>query len=122
MIIGGLITLTGAVLLLPLSTDAFFAIFLLINLIFGGFSTAINITMMTWITQVVPTHYQGRIFNIVTTTTQLLTPLGMVAFSIGFDYLPASLLFLLCGAIMVGVTAYWPRFYKVNILSNQLED
>jgi hypothetical protein len=20
------------------------------------------------------------------------------------------------------VTAYWPRFYKVNILSNQLED
>ena len=122
MIIGGLITLTGAVLLLPLSTDAFFAIFLLINLIFGGFSTAINIPMMTWITQVVPTHYQGRIFNIVTTTTQLLTPLGMVAFSIGFDYLPASLLFLLCGAIMVGVTAYWPRFCKVNILSNQLED
>ncbi|WP_306486229.1 MFS transporter [Abiotrophia sp.] len=122
MIIGGLITLTGAVLLLPLSTDAFFAIFLLINLIFGGFSTAINIPMMTWITQVVPTHYQGRIFNIVTTTSQLLTPLGMVAFSIGFDYLPASLLFLLCGAIMVGVTAYWPRFYKVNILSNQLED
>ena len=63
MIIGGLITLTGAVLLLPLSTDAFFAIFLLINLIFGGFSTAINIPMMTWITQVVPTHYQGRIFQ-----------------------------------------------------------
>ena len=122
MIIGGLITLTGAVLLLPLSTDAFFAIFLLINLIFGGFSTAINIPMMTWITQVVPTHYQGRIFNIVTTTTQLLTPLGMVTFSIGFDYLPSSLLFLLCGAIMVGVTAYWPRFCKVNILSNQLED
>ena len=120
--IGGLVALMGAVLWLPLSTDAFFAFFLLISLIFGGISTAVNIPMMTWVTQIVPTHYQGRIFNIVSTASQLLSPLGMVIFSLGFDYLPASLLFLLCGAIMIGVTAYWPRFYKVNILSNQLED
>ena len=114
MITGSLVALMGAVLWLSLLTDAFFAFFLVIGLLFGGVSIAINIPMMIWVTQIVPTHYQGRIFNIVTTATQLLIPLGMVTFFIGFDYLPASLLFLLCGAIMVGVTVYWPRFWTTD--------
>ncbi|EUJ33738.1 tetracycline resistance determinant TetV [Listeria floridensis FSL S10-1187] len=82
--------------------------------------THINVPVTVWLTQEIPSQYQGRVFHIMNTGAQLLAPIGILCFSGLFDVLSSYLLFGAAGICILLIALFYPLVFKVNLQTNDL--
>jgi hypothetical protein len=82
--------------------------------------TWVNVPITVWMTKEIPKHYQGRVFNILNTGAQLLTPLGILFFSALFDHSNNYSIFMISGFIILLITLTYPLLFKINLKENQI--
>lgn len=85
------------------------------NLLMGIAITWVNVPVTTWMTTQIPKNYQGRVFNIMNTGAQLLSPLGMLTFSLLFDHFNAYIIFLTAGLMTLTITILYPLVFKISL-------
>ncbi|WP_151734124.1 MFS transporter ['Paenibacillus yunnanensis' Narsing Rao et al. 2020] len=119
-VIGILLLVFG--LLLSSGAEQIYAIIIVsvFNLLLGIVVTQANVPVSIWMTKQIPKHYQGRVFNIINTGAQLLAPLGILLFSVLFEYFDAFTIFIAAGAVMLAVTLLYPLLFRVNLKENIL--
>lgn len=119
-IIGIWITMLGNVLILSYG-NTFNMIYMGVFALFLGVLVSwTNVPMSIWMTKEIPPQYQGRIFNILSTGSQLLMPIGIFVFSILFDSFDSGVIFMGAGFGIIAITALYPIVFKVPLKENKI--
>lgn len=118
--IGGFITVLGILLSLNMGQLSFIFIVAAFNFLVGISVTIANLPMTVWMTKEVPEHYQGRVFNLLNTGAQLLSPLGILLFSALFNQHDSHTIFMIAGVCTLIITIIYPLIFKVNMRQNKL--
>ncbi|WP_312754920.1 MFS transporter [Rummeliibacillus suwonensis] len=119
-VIGLLFVVLGILLGIILEKIYFIIIISIFNLLIGMAITWVNVPITVWMTKEIPKHYQGRVFNILNTGAQLLTPLGILFFSALFDHSNNYSIFMISGFIILLITLTYPLLFKINLKENQI--
>ncbi|WP_255416336.1 MFS transporter [Rummeliibacillus sp. POC4] len=119
-VIGALFIMLGILLGIQFEQLYFIIIISLFNLLIGIAITLINVPFTVWLTKEIPSHYQGRVFNILSTGAQLLSPLGILAFSGLFDWYDSFMIFIITGISILFITFIYPVIFKIRLKDNEL--
>lgn len=119
-VIGILISLLGNVLVLSYG-NTFNMIFMgIFALLLGIFITWTNVPVSIWMTKEIPPQYQGRVFNLLGTGSQLLMPLGIFVFSILFEVYDSAIIFLGSGIGIILITVLYPIVFRVPLKESKI--
>ncbi len=84
--------------------------------VFGGLIGVINIPLHLWSVKNIPAKMQGRVFNLMGTSAQLLMPLGILLFTFLLDYpVRPDLLFAVLAVAGMVLTFFLPKMLKVSL-------
>lgn len=84
--------------------------------VLGGLIGMINIPLNLWSIKNIPSKMQGRVFNLMGTSSQLLMPLGILLFGFLLDYpVRSDLLFAVLAVAGMVLTFFLPRMLKVSL-------
>ncbi|MHC5251197.1 MFS transporter [Listeria kieliensis] len=117
---GSLFFFLGILLLFPLEQLYFIIGIACFNFLAGTLMTQINVPVTIWLTQEIPNQLQGRVFNLMNTGAQLLSPIGILTFSGLFDVISGSLIFVIAGITILFITLLYPLCFKVDLRTNKL--
>ena len=88
---------------------------MVLGIITGVFLAWINTPMGVYMQSTVPTQVMGRVSGTLTTLSALAMPLGTLLYSWLFQHVAGSLLFLITGALLIGLAGYFShRPYPVT--------
>jgi len=112
----GLFLVMGSVLMIGLPSKLIFSIFIIsFNLIMGMVLAVLDTPVLVWMTERIPNELQGRVFNIMRTTVQVLMPIGIIIASWSFDHVAAGSVFLVSGILFVLIVVLYPRFFNLSL-------
>lgn len=112
----GLFLIMGGVLTVGLKSKLIFSIFIIsFNLMMGMILALLNTPVLVWMTERIPDELQGRVFNVMRTTVQVLMPIGILIASWGFDHLAAGSVFLVSGIGFAVIVVLYPRFFNLSL-------
>ncbi|MBC1520232.1 MFS transporter [Listeria aquatica] len=117
---GILFLFLGVFLVFPFEQVYFILGIALFNLLAGLLITRINVPVTIWLTKEVPSHFQGRVFNILNTGAQLLSPIGILCFSGFFDIFGSASIFMVAGGGVILIALLYPLIFKVDLKSTGL--
>lgn len=108
--------LVSVLIYLPFSQDFRFIGMVLSVAVMGGLVGVINIPLNVWATKTIPPKLQGRVFNILSTSSQLLLPVGILMVGGLLDCpLGPGLLFALVAGLGIIVNLALPLALKVSV-------
>lgn len=119
--LGILITFLGFSLSVTMGKLNYIFIVALFNFLIGIGITFANLPMTVWMTKEIPPKYQGRVFNLLNTGAQLLSPIGILIFSALFNKNNSPYIFIIAGLSTVIITVVYPLAFKVNMRRNKLD-
>ncbi|MGM9886860.1 MAG: MFS transporter [Lactococcus sp.] len=98
----------------------FFILISIFNLSTGVYITFANLPITVWMTNEVPEEYQGRVFNIMNTGAQVLSPLGILVFSIILNKSNIYYVFMVSGLLSLLVSLTYPFISKINLKETKI--
>lgn len=111
----------GVMLYFVKATTSLFIVIIIFNITLGACLSVANILMTTWASEHLPAKMQGRIFSILSICSQLLLPLGIMTYSILFDYVSPSIIMLANGLIITFLVIFLPLKLKIDISDDRIE-
>lgn len=107
---------------LSFQLDRFYAILLIssFNFLIGAVITWTNVPLTIWMTKEIPIQLQGRTFHLLNTGGQLLAPLGILLFSVLFDFYASFIIFIIAGICILLITIIYPAIFKIDLRDTTL--
>lgn len=90
-------------------------------LIIGISITICNILLSSWSILNIPQEFQGRVFSILNTLTQVSLPLSMLLFGYLFEIISVYAVFVGAGIFLLLFTIGIPSLFKINLKNDKLE-
>lgn len=90
-------------------------------LIIGISITICNILLSSWSILNIPQEFQGRVFSILNTLTQVSLPLSMLLFGYLFEIISVYAVFVGAGIFLLLFTIGIPYLFKINLKNDKLE-
>lgn len=118
--LGILFVIFGIILFFPLSKISYIIVIGIFNFLLGTLITRINVPVTIWLTKEIPQQMQGRVFNLLNTGVQFLTPIGILIFSGLFDIFNSYIIFITAGIAILLIAVLFPLIYKVNLKENNI--
>ncbi|MDU2648522.1 MFS transporter [Anaerococcus vaginalis] len=111
----------GLLLTLELTKNSWSIILAGYFLIIGISITICNILLSSWSILNIPQEFQGRIFSILNTLTQVSLPLSMLLFGYLFEIISVYAVFVGAGIFLLLFTIGIPSLFKINLKNDKLE-
>lgn len=113
--LGVLLILFGSSLTFSFSKMVYLYIIIIFLLTMSSITSCINIPLQTLFVTIVEQEYQGKVFNLLQTLCQVLNPLGILIFSILFENFKISIIFVICGFLVILSSIIFPKIFKINL-------
>lgn len=111
----------GLLLTLELTKNIWSIILAGYFLIIGISITICNILLSSWSILNIPQEFQGRVFSILNTLTQVSLPLSMLLFGYLFEIISVYSVFVGAGIFLLLFTIGIPSLFKINLKNDKLE-
>lgn len=111
----------GLLLTLELTKNIWSIILAGYFLIIGISITICNILLSSWSILNIPQEFQGRVFSILNTLTQVSLPLSMLLFGYLFEIISVYAIFVGAGIFLLLFTIGIPSLFKINLKNDKLE-
>lgn len=111
----------GLLLTLELTKNSWSIILAGYFLIIGISITICNILLSSWSILNIPQEFQGRVFSILNTLTQVSLPLSMLLFGYLFEIISVYVVFVGAGIFLLLFTIGIPSLFKINLKNDKLE-
>ena len=111
----------GLLLTLELTKNIWSIILAGYFLIIGISITICNILLSSWSILNIPQEFQGRVFSILNTLTQVSLPLSMLLFGYLFEIISVYAVFIGAGIFLLLFTIGIPSLFKINLKNDKLE-
>lgn len=111
----------GLLLTLELTKNSWSIILAGYFLIIGISITICNILLSSWSILNIPQEFQGRVFSILNTLTQVSLPLSMLLFGYLFEIISVYGVFIGAGIFLLLFTIGIPSLFKINLKNDKLE-
>lgn len=111
----------GLLLTLELAKNIWSIILAGYFLIIGISITICNILLSSWSILNIPQEFQGRVFSILNTLTQVSLPLSMLLFGYLFEIISVYVVFVGAGIFLLLFTIGIPSLFKINLKNDKLE-
>lgn len=111
----------GLLLTLELTKNTWSIILAGYFLIIGISITICNILLSSWSILNIPQEFQGRVFSILNTLTQVSLPLSMLLFGYLFEIISVYIVFVGAGIFLLLFTIGIPSLFKINLKNDKLE-
>ena len=111
----------GLLLTLELTKNIWSIILAGYFLIIGISITICNILLSSWSILNIPQEFQGRVFSILNTLTQVSLPLSMLLFGYLFEIISVYAVFVGAGIFLLSFTIGIPSLFKINLKNDKLE-
>ena len=111
----------GLLLTLELTKNIWSIILAGYILIIGISITICNILLSSWSILNIPQEFQGRVFSILNTLTQVSLPLSMLLFGYLFEIISVYVVFVGAGIFLLLFTIGIPSLFKINLKNDKLE-
>ena len=111
----------GLLLTLELTKNIWSIILAGYFLIIGISITICNILLSSWSILNIPQEFQGRVFSILNTLTQVSLPLSMLLFGYLFEIISVYVVFVGAGIFLLLFTIDIPSLFKINLKNDKLE-
>lgn len=111
----------GLLLTLELTKNIWSIILAGYFLIIGISITICNILLSSWSILNIPQEFQGRVFSILNTLTQVSLPLSMLLFGYLFEIISVYVVFVGAGIFLLLFTIGIPFLFKINLKNDKLE-
>lgn len=111
----------GLLLTLELAKNIWSIILAGYFLIIGISITICNILLSSWSILNIPQEFQGRVFSILNTLTQVSLPLSMLLFGYLFEIISVYAVFVGAGIFLLLFTIGIPSLFKINLKNDKLE-
>lgn len=111
----------GLLLTLELTKNIWSIILAGYFLIIGISITICNILLSSWSILNIPQEFQGRVFSISNTLTQVSLPLSMLLFGYLFEIISVYAVFVGAGIFLLLFTIGIPSLFKINLKNDKLE-
>lgn len=111
----------GLLLTLELTKNIWSIILAGYFLIIGTSITICNILLSSWSILNIPQEFQGRVFSILNTLTQVSLPLSMLLFGYLFEIISVYVVFVGAGIFLLLFTIGIPSLFKINLKNDKLE-
>lgn len=111
----------GLLLILELTKNIWSIILAGYFLIIGVSITICNILLSSWSILNIPQEFQGRVFSILNTLTQVSLPLSMLLFGYLFEIISVYVVFVGAGIFLLLFTIGIPSLFKINLKNDKLE-
>ena len=111
----------GLLLTLELTKNSWSIILAGYFLIIGISITICNILLSSWSILNIPQEFQGRVFSILNTLTQVSLPLSMLLFGYLFEIISVYAVFVGAGIFLLLFTIGIPSLSKINLKNDKLE-
>ncbi|MFR4763136.1 MAG: MFS transporter [Anaerococcus obesiensis] len=111
----------GLLLTLELTKNIWSIILAGYFLIIGISITICNILLSSWSILNIPQEFQGRVFSILNTLTQVSLPLSMLLFGYLFEIISVYIVFVGAGIFLLLFTIGIPFLFKINLKNDKLE-
>ncbi|MFQ9998566.1 MAG: MFS transporter [Anaerococcus obesiensis] len=111
----------GLLLTLELTKNSWSIILAGYFLIIGISITICNILLSSWSILNIPQEFQGRVFSILNTLTQVSLPLSMLLFGYLFEIISVYIVFVGAGIFLLLFTIGIPYLFKINLKNDKLE-
>ena len=111
----------GLLLTLELTKNSWSIILAGYFLIIGISITICNILLSSWSILNIPKEFQGRVFSILNTLTQVSLPLSMLLFGYLFEIISVYAVFVGAGIFLLLFTIGIPSLFKINLKNDKLE-
>lgn len=111
----------GLLLTLELTKNIWSIILAGYFLIIGISITICNILLSSWSILNIPQEFQGRVFSILNTLTQVSLPLSMLLFGYLFEIISVYAVFVGAGIFLLLFTIAIPSLFKINLKNDKLE-
>lgn len=111
----------GLLLTLELTKNSWSIILAGYFLIIGISITICNILLSSWSILNIPQEFQGRVFSILNTLTQVSLPLSMLLFGYLFEIISVYAVFVGAGIFLLLFTIGVPSLFKINLKNDKLE-
>ncbi|EEU12032.1 MFS transporter [Anaerococcus vaginalis] len=111
----------GLLLTLELTKNSWSIILAGYFLIIGISITICNILLSSWSILNIPQEFQGRVFSILNTLTQVSLPLSMLLFGYLFEIISVYAVFVGAGIFLLLFTIGIPSLFKINLKNDKLE-
>lgn len=105
----------GLLLTLELTKNSWSIILAGYFLIIGISITICNILLSSWSILNIPQEFQGRVFSILNTLTQVSLPLSMLLFGYLFEIISVYAVFVGAGIFLLLFTIGIPSLFKINL-------
>lgn len=111
----------GLLLTLELTKNIWSIILAGYFLIIGISITICNILLSSWSILNIPQEFQGRVFSILNTLTQVSLPVSMLLFGYLFEIISVYVVFVGAGIFLLLFTIGIPSLFKINLKNDKLE-
>lgn len=111
----------GLLLTLELTKNSWSIILAGYFLIIGISITICNILLSSWSILNIPQEFQGRVFSILNTLTQVSLPVSMLLFGYLFEMISVYVVFVGAGIFLLLFTIAIPSLFKINLKNDKLE-
>ncbi|MBS4888712.1 MAG: MFS transporter [Anaerococcus vaginalis] len=111
----------GLLLTLELTKNIWSIILAGYFLIIGISITICNILLSSWSILNIPQEFQGRVFSILNTLTQVSLPVSMLLFGYLFEMISVYVVFVGAGIFLLLFTIAIPSLFKINLKNDKLE-
>lgn len=111
----------GLLLTLELTKNSWSIILAGYFLIIGISITICNILLSSWSILNIPQEFQGRVFSILNTLTQVSLPVSMLLFGYLFEIISVYAVFVGAGIFLLLFTIGIPSLFKINLKNDKLE-
>ena len=118
--IGFVFIFLGLVLFLDLPHTVNVMSMFAISFSLGALITRANVPGGSWMTKHIPNQYHGRVFSLMNTAGELLTPLGIFIFSILFDTVSSHWIYISSGILIIVVIYLFLALSKIDLKDNAL--
>lgn len=118
--IGLVFILLGLVLFLDLPQAVNVLSMFIISFSLGALITRANVPGGSWMTKHIPNQYHGRVFSLMNSAGELLTPLGIFIFSILFDTVSSHWVYIGSGILIILVIYLFLSLTKIDLKDNTL--
>lgn len=117
MLLGVYLLIFGSIFLREFSNTFYFISIVVFVLVSSFTANLINIPLSTWLVNNIEQNYQGCVFSLLNTISQLLSPVGIMIYSFLFDNVSVSVIFLLSGISVIVTCIFMPKVFKVDLQS-----
>ncbi|MBU0278615.1 MFS transporter [Gemella sp. zg-1178] len=122
IILMGIVTLILSGLLgLDFSNNTWYFVIAMYSMSIALFMTIGNILLSSWSMIKIPKEFQGRVFAILNTVTQITMPLSILIYGYMFARLDAGIIFFVSAGMLLIVSIPIPGIFKINLANDELE-